>query len=312
MCESKQGLKPASLKKLKSYLPKINDLIKFKSLKNPIDSSSIKPKDWIEIAKEIKKVYDNYDGFIILHGTDTMAYSASIFSFMFENLSKPIILTGSQLPISNPRSDGKINFINSIFVAKEKKINEVVILFGNKILRGNRSIKVSSTSFNAFNSPNFSPLGLIGKDIKIDKKLLLKSSNKKFKINYKLETMVANIVLTPTTQMNFIRDTLLNKNIKAIIIESYGAGNMPEDIEFLNLLKKAIKRGKIIVNITQIYEGIVEMGLYKTSDKLKSLGVISGFNMTLEATISKLMWVIANYKSKEVKTIFAKSLRGEL
>lgn len=308
MIDSGKGLEPAPLSKLKEYLPKIDDLanITFKSCEKLIDSTNIKPKNWINIAKEIEKVYSEYDGFIILHGTDTLAYTASMLSFMFENLSKPIVLTGSQLPLSNPRSDGVLNFVNSIFVA-QKEINEVIIVFGDKILRGNRSTKVSSTNFNAFNSLNFPPLGIIAKEIKIDENLLLPKPNEEFRVNSNIETNVINIMLTPLTKPKYLKKLLFDKNIKAIVIETFGSGNIPENKKILKVLKEATKMGKIIVNITQTHEGIVEMGLYKSSSKLKKIGVISGVDMTLEASITKLMWIIANRDIKKYK----KNLRGE-
>ncbi len=310
MVETKNGLKPAPLKELRKYLTNIDNLaiLKLKSCKKIIDSSNIKPKNWIKIAKEIKKVYNDYDGFIILHGTDTLAYSSSMLSFMFKNLSKPIVFTGSQLPISNPRSDGVLNFVNSIFVAK-KNIPEVLIVFGDKILRANRATKVSTTSFNAFNSLNFPPLGIIEKDIKIDTKLLLKKSDKKLKLDCDINENVANILLTPSSKPKYLKKILLNKKIKGIVIESFGSGNMPENKKFLKILKKAKKMKKLIVNITQSTQGSVEIGLYKSSSKLQKMGVINGFDMSLEASITKLMWVL-NKKNRVKK--YKKNLRGEI
>lgn len=309
-------LEPKSLNDLKKYINIKNLPIEFKedSFDIPIDSSNIKPKDWLKMAMIIEKVYDEYDGFIILHGTDTMAYTSSALSFIFENLSKPIVITGSQLPISNPRTDGVMNFINSIYVAGYKAFNlplipEVVICFADKIIRGCRATKTSSSRWEGFDSTNFPLLGTIGKDIIINTDIINKPSTKKLIVSKNLEENITSIFITP-----FMKPEQLDKlleGFKGIILNTFGAGNAPSDKFFLDIIKKATKQNKIIINITQCIHGTVEMGLYASSSSLLEIGVINGLDMTNESAMAKLMWVLATKSQDNVIAQLEINQRGE-
>ncbi|WP_343192563.1 asparaginase [Buchnera aphidicola (Taiwanaphis decaspermi)] len=278
-----------------------------------IDSSNMTPKDWKTIADDIKKNYIYYDGFIILHGTDTMAYTASALSFILENLNKPVIITGSQIPISEVRSDGKSNLLNSLFIANYYPVNEVTIFFHNVLYRGNRTTKASAYGFNAFISPNFPPLIKTGINIKTMFKKN-KKSDKKLKIRSIVKQPIGIITIYPGIDTQIINNFLLQP-VKALIICSYGIGNAPQNNNFINKLKEAVnKKNIVIINLTQCIKGKVNMKNYATGHSLIKAGVISGYDLTLEATITKLQFLLSNKKLsfKKICKKMQKNLRGEL
>ena len=281
------------------------------SIKKPIDSSNMDTEVWIEIANIIESNYSKYDGFVILHGSDTMAYTASCFSFMLQNLAKPIILTGSQLPIGIARTDARENLITSIELACANKNPEVCIYFEYKLMRGNRSTKINANNFEAFQSPNFPILAQAGVSIDYTP-INYKAIDGNLKVQKKLDSSIVVIKLFPGIQKNIL-EGILRQDAKAIILESFGSGNLPNEDWFIDLLKEAIAKQKIIVNITQCLIGSVNHGMYETSSSLEKIGVISGKDMTIEAATTKLMTLLAKEKGTEkVKILFEKSLAGEM
>ncbi|WP_343187959.1 asparaginase [Buchnera aphidicola (Periphyllus koelreuteriae)] len=277
-----------------------------------IDSSNMTPKDWKKIAYDIKKNYKKYDGFIILHGTDTMSYTASALSFILENLQKPVIITGSQIPLCEIRSDGRQNLINSLFIAANYPINEVSLFFNNKLYRGNRTTKTHADGFNAFSSPNLPPLLKIG--IKI-KKLYNNSILKKKKklIIHNIKHQPINIVTIYPGISKKIMKNLFLKPTKGLILCSYGTGNAPQNKEFLYEINKAHSKNIIIINLTQCISGTVNMKNYATGNSLYNSGVISGKDLTIEATLTKLHFLFTqNLSIKSIKKKMQKNLRGEI
>jgi len=313
---------PFDFSHFKTQVPEINKFdieIKTHECKKIIDSSDLSPELWQKLAKIIFDNYNKYFGFVILHGTDTMAYTASALSFMLDNLSKPVIITGAQLPIGKLRTDGKENLISSIQIAADEKngkpiIQEVCIYFEYKLLRGNRATKKSAEYFDAFCSPNFPNLADAGININYKKDILLKQKSKKqFKINTNINTNIFIINIFPGINLDIISNILDNTNIKAIILETYGSGNAPTNPKFLKIIKKSIKKGIIFLNVSQCLEGNVDMSKYKTGKSLKKLGVISSYNSTTEAAVTKVMWLLGqNYTNKKIKKLLNKSLKGEI
>lgn len=284
----------------------------------PIDSSEIEPSVWRRLVKTITDNYDLFDGFVILHGTDTMAYTASALSFMLENLDKPVILTGSQLPIGTLRTDGKENMITAIEIAAAQEggkpiVPEVCIFFESHLMRGNRTSKVSAEHFNAFHSTNYPPLARSGVHIRYDKSVIHQPKESATLIpHFEMETHVIVLRLFPGILPETLEAMLNIPNLKGVVLETYGAGNAPSRSWFLDSLMRANDRGVVIVNVTQCSGGSVEMRLYKSGSGLLKAGVVSGYDLTTEAALTKLMFLLGQgLSSDEVKQQLDTSLIGE-
>ncbi len=308
--------------KLLKHIPEINHLncvIQSISFEKPIDSSNMNINNWVQLAEIIEKNYTEFDGFVVLHGSDTMSYTASALSFMLENLTKPVIFTGSQLPIGDLRTDAKENLITSIEIASTQEngfsvISEVCLYFEYKLYRANRTTKINAEHFEAFTSPNYAPLGVSGVHLKFNKHLLYKPVERKsLKVRKQLNNNIVLIKLFPGITKNVIENTLATKGLKGVVLETYGSGNAPTDKWFVNLLKRAIAKGIYIVNVTQCAGGKVIMGKYETSVTLEKLGIISGNDITTESALAKLMYLLGeNIPKNEFKLIFETQLRGEI
>ncbi len=315
-------LRAFDFKKLITNIPELSQLdckIESISFKQPIDSSDMNPSHWVEIATIIEKHYDSYDGFVVLQGSDTMSYSSSALSYMLENLSKPVIFTGSQLPIGDLRTDAKENLITSIQIAalqenSQAVIQEVCLYFEYKLYRANRTTKINAEHFQAFTSLNFPALAESGVHLKINRNYLLKhKKNQKLTVHKSMDTNVAIFKLFPGFRRELLHGILNIPNLKALVFETYGAGNAPTDEWLLADLKEAIKKGLHIVNVTQCSGGSVIMGRYSTSEELRKIQLIDGSDITSEAAITKLMYLLGSGVShKSFRTIFETSLRGEL
>jgi len=311
-------LVPAKWEQIEEHSPALKELsfdVDTQEMKL-IDSSDMNPKYWIEIARKIRDNYDKYVGFVILHGTDTMSYTATALSFLLEHLSKPVIVTGSQLPLAQARNDAAQNLVTALkFAASDdvQTVPEVCILFNNVLLRGNRSRKVSSTGFAGFDSPNFRPLAKIGEHIVLDSNIIRKISTEGFFINEFLTEDVMMLDIFPGISPNMLRSVFSIKELKGVILRTYGTGNTPTDSNFLGEIDAAINKKKLaIVNITQCTQGKVEMGLYDASSGLLRIGVISGVDMTPEAALVKMMFLLGQgYDIGTVKDQMQKNLRGE-
>tara|TARA_B110000093_G_C12954427_1_gene404282 strand:- start:1624 stop:2604 length:981 start_codon:yes stop_codon:yes gene_type:complete len=316
------ALKAFNFDKLLKHIPELKHLnctIESASFEDPIDSSNMNTKYWVDITEIIEKNYEKFDGFVVLHGSDTMSYTASALSFMFENLSKPVVFTGSQLPIGDLRTDAKENMITSIEIAAAQKngkpiISEVCLYFEYKLYRANRTTKINAEHFEAFSSPNYPPLVESGVHLKFNESVIAKSRRfKKIKIRKKLENNIFLLKLFPGITKNVVSSILNIEGLKGVVLETYGSGNAPTDSWFIDLLSNALKKGIKIVDVTQCAGGSVILGQYETSVKLQKIGLISGKDITSEAALAKLMYLLGeNIPNKKFKEIFETPLRGEM
>ena len=319
-----QALKPFDFSQILAEVPELGkyahkiDSYTFSPL---IDSSDVEPGLWVSLVNLIESKYDDYDGFVILHGTDTMAYSASALSFMIEGLTKPVIFTGSQLPIGMPRTDGKENLISSVEIAAAKDadghalVPEVCIYFDNKLMRGNRTTKVNSDHFDAFHSENCPPLAEAGISIRYNQGVILKPEdwNHKPLFHTQLDTRVSILKLHPGITEQVVDHILCGHESRAVIIETYGAGNAPSKEWFLSLINKASGMDKILLNVTQCLAGGVNMDIYATGKCLKNAGVRSGYDCTTEGALAKLYYLMGwSENNSLVKEMLERDLRGEI
>lgn len=323
-CNAKTGaLEPLRFDQLSKQMPEMEQIsadIDVHQFAPPIDSSDMTPALWAQLVRIIADNYERYDGFVILHGTDTMAYTASALSFMLENLTKPVILTGSQLPIGQLRTDGKENLITSIEIASAKHENglpmvpEVCIYFSGKLLRGNRSTKINADGFNAFDSFNYPHLADAGVTIVYHEEFIMTPDYEKpMKPHFALDQNVVVFTLFPGIQDNIVRHVLDAPELRAIVMRSYGSGNAPQRPWLMKMLKDASNRGVNIVNISQCAEGTVEMARYDTGYQLKNAGVISGYDSTVESAVTKLMHLQGHYADPNmVRLKMNQNLRGEI
>lgn len=306
-------------------LKRFNLSLDFVSFDEPIDSSEITIASWQRIAELVEINYSHYDGFVILHGTDTMAYSASALSFMLENLAKPVIFTGSQLPMGKLRTDGKENLITAIEIAAAKRNNEpvvqeVAVYFESKLMRGNRTHKYSTENFDAFESANFPTLADVGIHIFYKHHLMFparpadgRSSQTEFKVNSRMDENVAILKFFPGISKRVVESVLNVNGLKGVVLETFGAGNAPRSKWLIDALAKAVSKAIVVVNVSQCNKGFVEQGLYDTSKELWRIGVIGGADMTTESTLAKMMFLLGlGLELSETKRMMMTSMRGEL
>lgn len=317
------ALEPFDFDHLLQNVPKIRMLdfdIDHYEFPNPLDSSDMNPAHWSEIASVVEKNYNDYDGFVVLHGTDTMAYTASALSFMLENLDKPVIITGSQLPIGEVRTDGEENLITSLQIAAAKDkdggpmVREVAILFDDDLLRGNRSTKHSADNFKAFKTNNYPGLAQIGLGITFRPEILWRNKEKApLTVHSDMDCNVIYLDLFPGITETTVRHILSTPNLKGVVLKTFGAGNGPTGEWFQSLLREAIEKDIVVVNVTQCMTGSVMPFRYQTGKLMSDSGVVPGHDMTSEAAITKLMYLFGlGLSPKEVKSAMEKPLRGEL
>ena len=278
-----------------------------------LDSSDITVKEWNKIASIIYDNYSDYDGFVVLHGTDTMAYTASALSFILHGLDKPVVLTGSQIPLSEIRSDGRDNLITSMLIAADGVANEVCLYFSGKLLRGNRAVKMSADQLVAFDSPNYPHLADVGIAIRYNYSAIVKPEGKKFEMRPFSDVPIGVLKIFPGIQFGLF-ESIMTKKLSGIVLETFGAGNIPSDGgALIPIIRKAFESGSVIAVCSQCPSGTVTLGAYETSSALKSAGAVSGFDMTTETAVTKLMWLLGKGLSgASLAESMSKSLRGEL
>lgn len=319
-----QTLKPFDFGQILNEVPEIRkfafkiDTYTFDPL---IDSSDVEPGLWQELAELIRDKYEEYDGFIILHGTDTMAYSASALSFMMDGLTKPVIFTGSQLPIGVPRTDGKENLISAVEIASAKDseghalVPEVCIFFNSLLMRGNRCTKTDAEAFRAFRSPNCEPLAEAGISIRYNSNIIRKPLDwyQSLSISTKLDTRVSILKVHPGITPQLVHTVMCDPETRAVIMETYGSGNAPTKQWFLDIIRESCESGKAVVNVTQCQAGTVNMNLYATGKSLKNAGVLNGYDCTTESCLAKLFYLMGKSSDNEwVKGMMERNLKGEI
>jgi L-asparaginase len=313
-------LKPINFEQIMDNVPELDRLnckIKVHSFDQIIDSSNMNPDIWSDLAGLIEANYDSVDGFVILHGSDTMAFTASALSFMLENLGKPVIFTGSQLPISAIRTDAKENLMTAIEIANAKKndkarVPEVCIYFDYKLFRGNRSFKYNSSKFEAFRSPNYPILAESGVHLRFSANDIRQPADLPMRVYKKLVSDVAVLKLYPGITAKVV-ENILSADVRGIVMETFGAGNTTTEQWFIDLLKSAIDSGKVILDISQCKVGTVELGRYETSRQLKDIGVANGYDMTFESAVTKMMFLLGQFEEPVmVKELLENDLRGEI
>ncbi|MDR3478030.1 MAG: asparaginase [Gammaproteobacteria bacterium] len=318
MQKTAEGYAPAPgyLAKAMAKIPELKnadmpryDLFEYET---PIDSANMTPDHWMQIGDHILKNYDAYDGFVILHGTDTMAYTASALSFMLENLGKPVILTGSQLPLFETRNDARENLINAMMIAGHFRIPEVCVYFNNKLFRGNRCKKVDASSFSAFASPNFPTLGKVGTEVMVRQQILRSQPAAKLHLQLIDSVAIGVLRIFPGMSLDMLRH-FLRPPLQALVLESYGLGNAPEDRPFLDIIRRSVSEGMVIVNCSQCLTAKVRMRVYAAGAALLEAGVVPGGDMTTEAAIAKLFYLFSKQLTlPEIKSELRIDLRGEL
>lgn len=317
------ALESFTFEHLSKHIPELKQmdcLISSVQFEPPIDSSNMEPALWVELVKIIHENYDRFDGFVVLHGSDTMAYTASAMSFALENLAKPVVFTGSQLPIGVLRTDGKENLITAIEIAHAKRpdgtpmVPEVCILFQDQLLRGNRTTKVNAENFNAFRSPNYANLADVGVHINYyTRRIRRPDASRPMKPHFLFDTNVVVLTLFPGIQERIVSEVLKMKDLKAIILKTFGTGNAPQKEWFTRAVREATRRGLVIINVTQCPSGSVEMERYETGRQLLEAGVTSGYDTTVEAAVTKLMFLLGHgYLPEEVRRQMNMSLAGEI
>jgi len=314
------ALIPFDFKQIRQNVPelaRLNYQLDVHSFDPILDSSNMDPVIWAELAAIIERTYDDYDGFVVLHGSDTMAYTASALSFMLKNLSKPVVLTGSQLPIGEIRTDAKENLITALEIVATKNgdramVPEVSIYFDYQLFRGNRAIKYNSEKFEAFRSPNYHILAEAGVNLSFYSNYITELPLEKFRVQSSFNANIGVLKLYPGITVHAVK-AITESSVDAIVLETFGSGNTTTAEWFIDSLQGALDKGKLIVDISQCQGGSVELGKYETSKKLQQMGIISGFDMTFEATVTKLMYLMGlDLDNTEIAGLMEQSIRGEL